>query len=158
MADNNKLYEEFYIINSDILSGDDSCACAQAANPALNVEGFLSKIEGFKTRCKNLHWSAPKNNIHMRLDEFLAAMDDFEDKIAEGVMGIIGKFGPNSVNGENCEASNAIELMECVKGAVNEFYQSLPEDICWKGVSSECENFIQDVNKYTYLFKLCDVN
>ena len=32
---------------------------------------FLNKIEGQKTKCKNLHWAAPKKNIHVYLDEFL---------------------------------------------------------------------------------------
>ena len=32
---------------------------------------FLNRLEGWKTKCKNLHWSAPKKNIHVYLDEFL---------------------------------------------------------------------------------------
>ena len=26
---------------------------------------FLNQIEGWKTKCKNLHWAAPKKNIHV---------------------------------------------------------------------------------------------
>ena len=26
---------------------------------------FICKLEGYKTRCKNLHWAAPKNNMHV---------------------------------------------------------------------------------------------
>ena len=29
---------------------------------------FINKLEGFKTKCKNLHWAAPKKNIHVYLD------------------------------------------------------------------------------------------
>lgn len=32
---------------------------------------FLNQLEGWKTKCKNLHWAAPKKNIHVYLDEFL---------------------------------------------------------------------------------------
>ena len=28
---------------------------------------FLNKLEGWKTKCKNLHWAAPKKNIHVYL-------------------------------------------------------------------------------------------
>ena len=26
---------------------------------------FLNQLEGWKTKCKNLHWAAPKKNIHV---------------------------------------------------------------------------------------------
>ena len=32
---------------------------------------FINKLEGYKTKCKNLHWAAPKKNIHVYLDDFL---------------------------------------------------------------------------------------
>ena len=44
---------------------------------------FINKLEGFKTKCKNLHWSAPKKNIHVYLDEFLDVISDYQDSIAE---------------------------------------------------------------------------
>ena len=37
---------------------------------------FLNKLEGWKTKCKNLHWAAPKKNIHQYLDEFLSILSD----------------------------------------------------------------------------------
>lgn len=38
---------------------------------------FLNQIEGWKTKCKNLHWAAPKKNIHVYLDEFLEILSDY---------------------------------------------------------------------------------
>ena len=38
---------------------------------------FLNQIEGWKTKCKNLHWAAPKKNIHVYLDEFLEMVSSF---------------------------------------------------------------------------------
>ena len=26
---------------------------------------FINRLEGWKTKCKNLHWAAPKKNIHI---------------------------------------------------------------------------------------------
>lgn len=49
---------------------------------------FLNQIEGWKTKCKNLHWAAPKKNIHVYLDEFLEILSDYQDSLAEGYMGI----------------------------------------------------------------------
>ena len=53
---------------------------------------FLNQLEGWKTKCKNLHWAAPKKNIHVYLDEFLNILSDYQDGLAEGYMGILGKM------------------------------------------------------------------
>ena len=116
---------------------------------------FLCSLEGFKTRTKNLHWSAPKNNIHTRLDEFLEIIDEYEDGLAEGYMGILGQMGPNEINGTPCNASDAISLINEVEERTKQFYESIPEGIEFKGITSECETFIQNIQKYSYLFNLC---
>ena len=59
---------------------------------------FLNQIEGWKTKCKNLHWAAPKKNIHVYLDEFLEILSDYQDSLAEGYMGILGTILPYSFN------------------------------------------------------------
>ena len=33
-------------------------------NPTEFFINFLNRLEGWKTKCKNLHWAAPKKNIH----------------------------------------------------------------------------------------------
>lgn len=118
---------------------------------------FLNKLEGWKTKCKNLHWAAPKKNIHVYLDDFLSVLSDYQDGLAEGYMGILGKMQPNVIKGVPSDALNAIDFLEEVKVATLEFYKSIPEDTIYKGITSECETFIQNINKYKYLFSLCDV-
>lgn len=125
--------------------------------PSDNVIEFLNKIEGWKTRCKNLHWSAPKKNVHEYLDEFYAELMMFQDELAEGYMGMEGKLQPNALKGTPCEVLNANDLLVEVKLGVTEFYESLPQEISYKGIASECESFIQTVHKYRYLIGLCDV-
>ena len=118
---------------------------------------FLNKLEGWKTKCKNLHWAAPKKNIHVYLDDFLEILSDYQDGLAEGYMGILGKMQPNVIKGTPSEALNAIDFISEVKHNTITFYESLPKDTIYKGIASECETFIQNINKYDYLFHLCDV-
>ena len=73
---------------------------------------FICKLEGYKTRCKNLHWAAPKKNIHVYLDEFLDVISDYQDGLAEGYMGILGKMGPLDINCIGCNASDAMMFIE----------------------------------------------
>lgn len=119
---------------------------------------FLNRLEGWKTKCKNLHWSAPKQNIHIYLDEFLEVLSSYQDSLAEGYMGIQGKLQPNAIKGIASEVLNANDMISEIKFATLEFYEKLPPETVYKGITSECETFIQNINKYKYLFSLCDVS
>lgn len=118
---------------------------------------FLNQIEGWKTKCKNLHWAAPKKNIHVYLDEFLEILSDYQDSLAEGYMGNLGKMQPNAIKGTPSDALNAYTFIAEVKSATLAFYAKIPQDVIYKGITSECETFIQNINKYDYLFHLCDI-
>ena len=118
---------------------------------------FLNQLEGWKTKCKNLHWAAPKKNIHVYLDEFLSILSDYQDGLAEGYMGILGKMQPNVIKGISSNTLNANDFIEEVKVGTLSFYDKIPQETIYKGITSECETFIQNINKYDYLFHLCDV-
>lgn len=126
-------------------------------NPSAFFINFLNKLEGWKTKCKNLHWAAPKKNIHVYLDEFLDVLSDYQDGLAEGYMGILGRMQPNVIKGIPSVSLNAIDFINEVKGATIMFYDKIPQDTVYKGITSECETFIQNINKYKYLFELCDI-
>ena len=118
---------------------------------------FLNQLEGWKTKCKNLHWAAPKKNIHVYLDEFLVILSDYQDGLAEGYMGILGQMQPNVIKGTASNTLNAIDFIEEVKEGTLSFYNKIPQETVYKGITSECETLIQNINKYRYLFGLCDV-
>lgn len=126
-------------------------------NPSEFFIGFLNRLEGWKTKCKNLHWAAPKKNIHVYLDEFLDILSDYQDGLAEGYMGILGKMQPNVIKGTPSDSLNAIDFINEVRGATIIFYDKIPQETIYKGIASECETFIQNINKYKYLFELCDI-
>ena len=119
---------------------------------------YLNLIEGWKTKAKNLHWSAPKKNIHVYLDAFLDEISEFQDAIAEGFMGILGKMQPNAIKAVPCDCLNAIDLINEVKEGTLSFYENLPQEPIYKGICGETEAFIQEINKYKYLFSLCDID
>lgn len=132
-------------------------AMEDTSNPSQLFIDFINRLEGWKTKCKNLHWAAPKNNIHSRLDEFLDVLSGYQDGLAEGYMGILGKMQPNVVKGVPSDALNANDFIREVRKATIEFYDRIPKDTVYKGITSDCESFIQSINKYIYLFSLCDV-
>ena len=116
---------------------------------------FICQLEGWKTKCKNLHWSAPNEMIHARLDEFLDIISDFQDSLAEEMMGIFGKLNPNDVQGVSTNFNTAMEFISAVKMNTLKYYRGIPQTPDFAGLKSECESFIHEINKYTYLFSLC---
>lgn len=117
---------------------------------------FINKLEGYKTRIKNLHWAAPKKNIHVYLDEFLVIVSDFQDSLAETYMGILGKMQPDAVRGIPAEGNDALTMINHLIDETEGFYEEIPEDTGYKGITSETETFLKDLQKYKYLFSLCD--
>lgn len=118
---------------------------------------FLNQLEGWKTKCKNLHWAAPKKNIHVYLDEFLSILSDYQDGLAEEYQGILGKMQPNVIKGISSNTLNANDFIEEVKVGTLSFYDKIPKESLYKGITSECETFIHNINKYKYLFSLTDI-
>lgn len=117
---------------------------------------FINVLEGAKTKCKNFHWAAPSDDIHARLDEFLDILSDYQDAIAEGYMGILGRMEPNCVHGNFPTPANALEFLNILGDKVELFYDKIPQNSTYVGVRGETESFIQQVYKYKYLFSLCD--
>lgn len=116
---------------------------------------FLGLLTGYLNRCKNLHWAASKNNIHVRLDELHGIMSSYQDALAEGYMGILGKMGPLDVRAIGCGIGEPVAFIKDVLEKTSEFYERIPGAAIFKGISSDCESFIQNLNKYKYLFELC---
>lgn len=140
----NQLMDEMFKTSSD-------------ENPSQFFIRFINLLEGWKTKCKNLHWSAPKMNIHVHLDEFLGVISDYQDSLAEEYQGLLGHMQPNVVKGTPSDALNAIDFINEVKSGTTKFYENIPEGTLYAGIRSECETFIHNILKYKYLFELCDL-
>lgn len=126
-------------------------------DPSSLFVDFINHLEGWKTKCKNLHWAAPKKNIHKYLDEFLEVLSNYQDSLAEGYMGILGKIQPNIIKGISSDTLNALDFINEVRNNTTVFYDKIPHETIYVGIKSECETFIQNLNKYKYLFGLCDI-
>ena len=136
---------------------DEMFKTSQDENPSQFFISFINLLEGWKTKCKNLHWAAPKKNIHVYLDEFLDVISDYQDGLAEEYQGLLGHMQPNVVKGTPSDALNAMDFINEVKAGTTKFYENIPEGTLYAGIKSECETFIHNILKYKYLFELTDV-
>ena len=124
-------------------------------NPTDLYINFLCQIEGWKTKCKNLHWAAQNDSIHRRLDDLADALSSYQDALAEDYMGINGRVRPDILTGIS---SNAIEpntfISEIIENTLS-FYSQIDSSVVYAGIKSETETFIHNLNKIKYLFSLC---
>lgn len=116
---------------------------------------FLCKLEGWKTKCKNLHWAAPNDSIHRRLDDLNEVLNDYQDALAEDYMGIYSKVRPDILNGIPSDKLDAMSFIDEVISATLAFYESIETTSICSGIKSETETFIHNLNKIKYLFSLC---
>ena len=136
---------------------DEMFKTSQDENPSQFFISFINLLEGWKTKCKNLHWAAPKKNIHVYLDEFLGVISDYQDGLAEEYQGLLGHMQPNMIKGTPSDVLNAMDFINEVKVGTTKFYENIPEGTLYAGIRSECETFIHNILKYKYLFELTDV-
>lgn len=124
-------------------------------NPTDLYINFLCQIEGWKTKCKNLHWAAQNDSIHRRLDDLADVLSSYQDTLAEDYMGINGRVRPDILMGIS---SNAIEpntfISEIIENTLS-FYSQIDSSVVYAGIKSETETFIHNLNKIKYLFSLC---
>ena len=136
---------------------DEMFKTSQDENPSQFFISFINLLEGWKTKCKNLHWAAHKKNIHVYLDEFLGVISDYQDGLAEEYQGLLGHMQPNVIKGTPSDVLNAMDFINEVKAGTTKFYENIPEGTLYAGIRSECETFIHNILKYKYLFELSDL-
>ena len=119
------------------------------------VKEFLGTLSGFIHKAKVLHWAASGKDIHEYLDDFWKEIYEFQDTVAEGYMGILGQLDTDIVY-KPAESDNPWEFVREVESKTVDFYNLLPSDPRYKGLSGEIESFIQEIEKYKYLFSLCN--
>ena len=120
------------------------------------VTRYLGVLGGFIFKAKSLHWAASGKDIHEYLDDFWEIIYNFQDTVAECWMGINGQLGPDDVTFVAADSQNPKDFIKEVEDKTTDFYELLPQDDPrFKGLISEVENFMHEIEKYKYLFGLC---
>ena len=120
--------------------------------PQEAVLDFIKYIEGVRIRLRELHWVAERNSKHMLTDDIISSLEEFEDNIAEDLMGIcgfriqVGAVVPTMTN--QVELSPLLcELHE----AVIQLCACLENDKLYSGIVNELEDMTHNIGKWKYL-------
>jgi len=112
---------------------------------------FLSVLEGYHEALKLIHWTTTCKAEHLLTDDIDGDVLEFEDNVAENVMGILDDRiteGLKSLLPNNKELKGLLNEM---KDDVLEFRGEFEDDKDCTGLVNCCDDFLESINKWKYL-------
>lgn len=115
------------------------------------VLDFISQLEGYKTKIKELHWEDSSIPGHELAGDIETMICDFEDSVAEDLQGVFGEdVKANTIHPYNVKETTLKSFLDSLKNSAMLFYKKLDGDD-YIGARSEVEGFIHDINVKKYL-------
>ena len=116
---------------------------------------LLSNCEGYHQLLKGLHWQADNKSEHLLTDDIDSSVLDFEDKMAENIMGFLGeKFHTGELKTMLPEADNIKSLLDEMENDIASFVEEIGDDRKLGGIHNIIDDFLEDINKWKYLATL----
>lgn len=115
---------------------------------------LANKLEGFKTRLKELHWSAPSHSIHIITDDFSNELGNFEDSVIENAIAIVDFIYPGELKPILPDAKDFETYLEDLRGLLADIKREMGDATMWTGIINSVDDFFETVNKYIYLIRV----
>jgi len=117
-----------------------------------NAKNLLCSLEGYHQILKELHWSTDNKSKHLLTDEIDEGVLEFEDEIAEVVMGKLGeKFGKGDLKTMLPEAEELKGILDELEKDVNDFIDSIGGEHGFGGIYNITDDFLSKIYKWKYL-------
>lgn len=118
------------------------------------ILNFENRIQGYRTRVKELHFAANRHSIHKIFDEFGEELAKFEDEIMEDAQAIHGQYSPGEINPVLPKSLSEESILREIRADLinmKDFFESQP---MYTGCLNVLEDFFHTVNKNIYLVRL----
>jgi hypothetical protein len=117
-----------------------------------NALELLQSLEGYHQRLKELHWSTDNHSRHLLTDDIDDGVLEFEDELAEAVMGKLGeKFGKGDLKTLLPNAEELKGVLDEMEDDVNKFSDSIGGEHGYGGIYNVTDDFLTKVYKWKYL-------
>ena len=117
-----------------------------------NTKYLLQCLEGTHEILKELHWSTDNHSKHLLTDDIDHGVLEFEDELAEVVMGKLGeKFGKGDLKSMLPEAEELKGILDELEKDVNEFIDSIGGEHGYGGIYNVTDDFLSKIYKWKYL-------
>ena len=116
------------------------------------TKDFLCACEGYHQILKELHWSANNHATHELIDDIDGDVLDYEDRIAECVMGILDiKFGIGDLKTLLPSGKSISAVLVEMRKDVSEYKENVGDKTEFAGLQNILDEFMSSINKWDYL-------
>lgn len=114
---------------------------------------FENRLNGYRTRVKELHFSAKRHSIHVILDDFSNSLAEYEDEVMEDAQAIHGQYIPGEINPVLPKSLDSLSLLKEIRADLANMREFFSQPM-YAGCLTITDDFFHTVNKTIYLLRL----
>ena len=121
---------------------------------------YLTKIIAFATKFKTTcNWCGANHQYRTEIQDFQWKIDQYKEDISKIIQSIIGTIkGSDITKIELPISDNPLEVINELKQCVQNWFILHRDDIEYEGARSLTSNFLSQIQKYVYIFRLCKIS
>lgn len=121
---------------------------------------YLTKIIAFATKFKtSCNWAECNQQYKSQIQDFQWRIEQYREDISEIIQSIIGPIkGSDITKIELPVSDNPLEVINELKQCVQNWFILHKDNIEYEGARALTSNFLSQIQKYVYLFRLCKVS
>lgn len=124
----------------------------QSVNYQELILDFIQKIEGYRVRLREFHWSAEKMAAHKLTDDLMNTLVSVEDDIAEDLQGFLGiRIKPGTIVPILTDAADLRSLIQIILKETLTLRACIDDIPELSGIVSLLDDLIHSMNKSLYL-------
>lgn len=111
---------------------------------------LINKIEGYRIRAREIHWSTKQHSMHVLCDTIIEELEKYEDEIAEDAQGMFGRIEIGQLKPEIPEETDMIPMLRNIRSTCISVKNEL-KDERFDGIKNLLDDIIHYSNQWTYL-------
>ena len=113
---------------------------------------YIRKVEGYRIRLRELHWSTTKHSEHILTDNIMGILTEHEDNVAEVCMGVLGiRIKVGQVVPILPEANELKPLLDAALEDAVDLKTKVEDNDLFSGLTNILDDCIQELSKGKYL-------
>ena len=124
----------------------------QSSGVELVILDYIKKLEGYRIRLREIHWSTQKHSEHILTDNLIGELTSHEDAVGEISMGVLGiRIKVGQVVPTMPEETDLKSLLQAAVNSAIELKNKVEDDIAFSGLTNLLDDCIQELSKGKYL-------
>ncbi len=130
----------------------DTPAKPQEAENNVEVLEYIKKLEGFRIRLREIHWSTERHAEHVLTDNLMGMLTTHEDEVAEVSMGLFGvRIKVGQVVPTLPEGTDVKSILSEVFRAALDLKTKIEDNPQYSGLANVLDDCLQQICKGKYL-------